>query len=57
MHICIVSRRHVSMAAMMNLGAARVSNLVEIYAAFRHMRGNPALGSPVLGSAPDRRPV
>jgi hypothetical protein len=36
---------------------ARVSNLVEIHAAFRHMRGDAASGSPVLGSAPDRRRV
>jgi hypothetical protein len=36
---------------------ARVSNLVGIYAAFRHIRGDTASGSPVLGSAPDRRQV
>jgi hypothetical protein len=36
---------------------ARVANhdIVEIYAAFRHMRGNAASSSPVLGSAPDTR--
>jgi hypothetical protein len=50
--------RDVSIAAMIKLGAQsgmHVSNhgIVEIYAAFRDLRGDLASGFPVAGSVPD----
>jgi hypothetical protein len=50
------------MAGIINLGAQsalRVTNhgILEIYAAFRHMRGDPTSRCLVLGAVPDTRRV
>jgi hypothetical protein len=59
MHQYVVSKKDVSMAAMIKsrcaVRLARVSihGVVEIYVAFRYMRGIHVSGSPVAGSVPD----